>query len=47
MYSWKQSEDIKMASLKIDIHFEVSKQLKNHFLSYLTGTIEHKDTGIY
>ena len=45
---WKQPEDtfIKMASLKIDFYFEVSKQLKN-ILSYLTGTAKHKDTGIY
>ena len=35
----KQPEDtfIKMASPKIDCHFEVFKQLKNHVLSYLTG----------
>ena len=45
----KQPEDtfIKMASLKIDFYFEVFKQLKNHVLSYLTGTTQHKDTGIY
>ena len=35
---YKQPEDtfIKMALLEIDFYFEVSKQLKNHVLSYLT-----------
>ena len=39
----KQLEDTfgKMASLKIDLYYEVFKQLKNHVLSYLT------DPGIY
>ena len=42
-----QPEDtfIKMASLKIDIYFEIFKQLKNHVLIYLTGATQHKDTG--
>ena len=37
----KQPEDtfIKMASPKIDCHFEVFEQLKNYALSYLTGAI--------
>ena len=45
----KQSEDtfIKMALPKIDFYFEVSKQLENHVLSYLTEAKQHKDTGIY
>ena len=35
----KQPEDtfIKIASLKIDLYFEVFKQMKNHIFSYLTG----------
>ena len=35
----KQPEQtfIKMASLKIDFHFEVFRQLKNHVLCYLLG----------
>ena len=37
----------KMASPKIDFYLEVFKQPKNHVLSYVTGAIQHKDTGIY
>ena len=37
----KQPEQtfIKMASLKIDFHFEVLRQLKNHVLCYLLGAL--------
>ena len=43
----KQVEDIffQMASTKIDFYFEVSKQLQNKVLSYLTGATQHKETG--
>ena len=37
----------KIVSPKIDLYFEVSKQLKNHALSCLTGATYHKDTLIY
>ena len=43
----KQVEDIffQMASTKIDFYFEVSKQLQNKVLSYLTGATQHRETG--
>ena len=46
---FKHPEDtfVKIPSPKIDIYFEILKQLKNHVLCYLTGETQHKDTEIY